>query len=253
MKMNFPQMIEYFNEAIKQAETLRSAAYSSRLQIEQCLELDKLQFNANRFKIQAIEHVNEDHANLFLGYECAIGSVRSELLMWILLKKESPHEAWEQLVSAQIACVDASRAHEGFSHCHIRLETLNQLEKLLFPPQAFLSAGFISDKIDCSICGKTYSKCPHLRGKPYMGQFCELIHRKPRGDHVALVDAPADKRCRVTSFQVREGYKDKLSGEITPYEPGEQFDDDGSLRARSIMMALNRYPYLTLAKKILAE
>lgn len=253
VKMTFQQTVEYFNTEIKRAENFRSAARSSKLQIEQCLALDLLLINAGRFKHQSILHRDENRANLFLGYECAIGSVRSELLMWVLLKRDMPNEAWGQLVAAQTACVDASRAHRGFIHCQQRLEDLNRYEKLLFPPQAFLSAGFISDRLDCSICGSIYAKCPHLRGAPYMGQFCEVNHRNPRGDHVALVDTPADKRCRVTSTQVKEGYQDKLSGEITPYNEGDTFDEEGPLHARTILMALDRYPYLTPANEVLTK
>ncbi|MOA01678.1 hypothetical protein D3C78_1210990 [compost metagenome] len=253
VKINLQQAIEYFNNEIKRAENLRSLARSSKLQIEQCLDLDLLQYNASRFKHESIRHGEEDCANLFLGYECAIGSVRSELLMWILLKRDMPNEAWDQLVAAQMGCIDASRAHSGFIHCGQRLEDLKQHEELLFPPQAFLSAGFISDRLECSICGSVYAKCRHLRGKPYMGQFCEINHRNPQGDHVALVDTPADKRCRVTSIQVKEGYQDKLSGEITPYDEGETFDEEGPLHTRTILMAFDRYPYLTPTDKALAS
>lgn len=253
VKMNLQQAIEYFNEEIKCAENLLSAALSSKLQIEQCLTLDVLLYNAGRFKHESIRRGDEDCANLFLGYECAIGSVRSELLMWILLKRDIPNEAWNQLVAAQMGCIDASRAHKGFIHCQQRLEDLKQYEELLFPPQAFLSAGFISDRLECSICGSLYAKCRHLRGKPYMGQFCEINHLNPRGDHVALVDTPADKRCRVTSIQVKEGYKDKLSGEINPYDEGDTFDEEGPLHARIILMAFDRYPYLTPTDKVLEK
>ena len=134
-----------------------------------------------------------------------------------------------------------------------RLEDLSQYEELLFPPQAFMSAGFISDSLECSICGSPYAKCQHLRGRPYMGRFCEINHRNPRGDHAALVDSPADKRCRVTSIQVREGYQDKLSGEITPYEGNELFDKEGPLNVRTILMATDRYPYLASTGKVLGE
>lgn len=253
VKMTLQGAIEYFNGGIENAETLRCLAKSSKLQLEQCCALDSLQFNATRFKHESIRRADEDCANLFLAYECAIGAVRSELLMWILLKRDMPNEAWDQLVAAQIGCMDASRAHRGFVHCQQRLEDLSQYEELLFPPQAFLSAGFISDSLECSICGSPYAKCQHLRGRPYMGWFCEINHRNPRGDHAALVDFPADKRCRVTSIQVREGYQDKLSGEITPYEGNELFDEEGPLNVRSILMATDRYPYLASTGKVLGE
>lgn len=251
VKMTFQETIEYFNEGIKSAEIFRTLAKSSKLQIEQCYALDLLQINAARFKQASIQRADEDAANMFLAYECAIGAVRSELLMLILLKRDMPNEAWDQLIAAQMGCMDASRAHTGFAHCQQRLEDLNQYEGLVFPPQAFMSVGFLSDSLDCSICDKPYANCEHLRGKPYMGRFCEINHRNPRGDHAALVDIPADKRCRVTSVQVREGHMDKLSGEITPYENNEKYDEEGPLLAQTILMAMHRYPYLTSSGQVL--
>lgn len=253
VKMTLQEAIEYFNGEIEGADTFRRLAKSSHLQLEQCRRLDSLQINATRFKDASIHRADEDCANLFLAYECAIGAVRSELLMWILLKRDMPNEAWDQLVAAQMGCLDASRAHWGFDNCQQRLEDLNKYEELLFPPQSFMSAGFISDRLECSICGTPYAKCPHLRGKPYMGRFCEINYLNLRGDHAALVDSPADKRCRVTSVQVREGYEDKLSGEISPYEGNERFDDEGPLIVRTILIATDRYPYLASTRQVLDE
>ena len=173
--------------------------------------------------------------------------------MSILLKREMPNEAWEQLVAAQMACLDATRAHGGFAHCEQRLRDLENLESQIFPPQVFTSAGFVSDRLDCSICSERYSNCEHLRGKPYMGVFCEVIHRNPRGDHVAVVKVPADKRCRVVSFKTKDGYRDRVSWDITPYEEDELFEEDGPLEAKTIFLALDRYPYLVSTEKILGE
>jgi len=249
--MTLGQAFDYFNAGIAEAETFLCLARSSKLQLEQCLALDLLLYNATRIKHEAVRRGDENDANLFLGFECAIGAVRSELMMWILLKRDMPNEAWDQLVSAQMACLDATRAHTGFADCERRLRDLEQLEGQIFPPQAFMSAGFVSNRLDCSICGERYSKCEHLRGKPYMGQFCEVIHRNPRGDHVALVKIPADKRCRVVSFKTKDGHRDKLSWEITPYRKGEVFKEDDALEVQSILLAVNRYPYLVPTGKIL--
>lgn len=253
VKMTIQQVIEYFNGEIERAENFRCLAKSSQLQLEQCSALDILMQNAIRLKHESIRRVDEDRANLFLGYECVIGTVRSELLMWILLKRDTPNKAWDQLVAAQMGCIDATRAHRGFAHCLQRLDDLKHYEELLFPPQSFMSAGFISDRLDCSICGRIYSKCEHLRGKPYMGEFCEIIHRGITGDHASLVDTPADKRCRVISIQVKDGHKDKISGEITPFEEGEFFDEDGALLMKALLMCTQRYPYLTPSSSVLNE
>lgn len=110
VKMTFKEVIERFNAGIKEAENLLVPARSSKLQVEQCFKLDILLFNATRLKHEAIRWEQENHANIFLGYECAIGAVRSELMMWILLKRDRPNEAWSQLVAAQMACLDAVRA-----------------------------------------------------------------------------------------------------------------------------------------------
>lgn len=251
VKMTLPQVVEHFNKGIEDAEIFLCLARSSALQLEQCLALDLLLYNATRIKHEAVRRNEEDYANLFLGFECSIGAVRSELMMWLLLKRDRPNEAWDRLVAAEMGCLDATRAHQGFSHCAQRLKALEQLEGQLFPPQMFMSAGFVSDRLDCSICGERYSKCRHLRGMPYMGQFCEVIHRNPRGHHVATVKAPADKRCRVVSFKTKDGHRDKMSWEITPYKESEIFEENGPLEAEMIFLALDRYPYLAPTEKVL--
>lgn len=249
--MTFQQVLDYFNAGIEKAQVFLCLARSTRLQFEQCIALDGVLYNAAQIKAEAIRRGKEEDANLFLGFECAIGAVKSELMMWILLKRDMPNEAWDRLVAAQMGCLDATRAHVGFAGCERRLKELEELEGQIFPPQAFMSAGFISDRLDCSICGERYSKCEHLRGKPYMGQFCEVIHRKPRGDHVALVKTPADKRCRVVSIKTKDGHEDKITLEVTPYKEGESFKEDDSLEVNSVFLATDRYPYLASTKAVL--
>jgi len=252
-KMTFEQVINFLNNGIKQAETFLFLTRSSQLQLEQCLALDLLLYNATRFKHEEIHCGEENNANLFLGFECAIGAVRSELMMWILLKRDMPNEAWDQLVAAQMGYLDACRAHRGFAHCDQRREFLEELEDKIFPQQVFISAGFVSERLDCSICDKRYSKCEHLRGKPYLGRFCEVIHRNPRGDHVALVEAPEDKRCRVVSFKTKDGYQDKLSWATTPYNEGESFKEGDQFEAKIYLLSLDRYPYLASTEKVLGS
>lgn len=250
--MTFKQLVDYFNAGIKEAEDFLCLARSSKLQLAQCVTLDLLSYNAKRIKHEAVHRGDENGANLFLGFECAIGAVRSELMMWILLKRDMPNEAWDRLVAAQMGCLDATRAHTGFADCERKLKDLERLEGQIFPPQTFMSAGFVAKRLDCSICGERYSKCEHLRGKAYMGRFCEVIHRDPRGDHVALVETPADKRCRVVSFKTKDGHRDKLSWEITPYEDGEVFEEGEPLEVQTVFLTTDRYPYMVPTEKILS-
>lgn len=251
VKMTLEQVMEGFNIRIREAEVFLRLARASHLQLEQCFALDSLMHNATRLKHEAIRFSRENDANAFLGLECVIGAVRAELMTLILLKRDMPNEAWNRLIAAEMACLDAMRAHIGFSNCSHRLELLKQMEHQFFPQQTFLSAGFVSDRIDCSICGERYSTCKHLRGKAYMGQFCEVIHRNIRADHMALVEIPADKRCRITSFKVKEGHRDKLSWEITPFKDGEAFTEGPALEAQSILLAVDRYPYMASTEEIL--
>lgn len=250
-KMSLPEVIDYFNEGIHEAENFLCLARSSRLQHEQSLALDTLIYNVAKAKHIAITNDDDDLANLFLGFECAIGAIRSELMMYILLKRDEANAAWDCLVAAQMGCVDAIRAHQGFSNCAKRLTDLHGLETLLFPPQAFMSAGFLSSQLDCSICGQPTSQCDHLRGRPYMGQLCEFIHRQPRGDHIALVKVPADKRCRVVSFKTKEGHRDRITWELTPYKELESFSEDETLEVSTIFLALQRFPYMEPTEKVL--
>lgn len=246
-------VIEHFNKTITEGVNHCSPARSRALQQQQCYLLEHLQRNATLNKCKAIELNIENEANLFLGFECIIGAVLCELRMWILLKLDRADQAWDQLISAQMAAMDALRAHEGFSNATIILKRLEDYEEVLFPPQAFVSAGFISKSIECSICNKEYSDCDHLRNKPYMGKFCDVIHRGITGDHIAMVKFPADKRCRFTSYKTPSGHQNKMTLEITEYKDKEEYRDDGTLEAKAIFFALDRYPYFKPTDQVLVD
>ncbi|MFM0356133.1 hypothetical protein PQR12_21770 [Paraburkholderia nemoris] len=244
MTLTLQAIIEKFNVKITESEAYLSPARTTVKQRERCDALEELLNEATSFKRQAIAHGSEDDSNLFLGFECAIGAILCELRMWILLKKDNPNGAWVQLVAAQMGIADAARSHIGFGNLNAKMKRLEEIESIIFPPQTFLSAGFTSGYLECSICGQNYSKCDHLRNKPYMGRLCEVIHRKIRANHLAIVKHPADKRCRIVSTKTALGFKDKLSLKITPYKKGEKYTDDGTLEAQSILMSTNRFPYL---------
>jgi hypothetical protein len=111
-----------------------------------------------------------------------------------------------------------------------KAEHLVAIEKIIFPPQSFVSSGLVVRHQICSICGAEYGGCDHLAGKPYWGRFCCIITRGIEGNHVALVKQPADKGCRVTHFAVEGGSRnkmkwlverdDKVTGETVSGRPG---------------------------------
>lgn len=205
-----------FNDQIKEAEVFLSIARDSTLQRQAVEKLQVLATSVAAEKDGAIKNSNEDYANLLLGCECVAAALIAELRMWLLLKEGKPDAAWDELINAQMVSIDAIRAHPGFAHLSEHNRKLEAIEELVFPSQVFISSGMIAGKQECSICGEEYGDCDHLVGKPYMGKFCNIIARDLSLDHVAIVEHPADKRCRVLHFDVDGGTRNRMSWKIEP-------------------------------------
>lgn len=216
MATALPDSVARFNEVIKEAEILVSIARDSELQRNACNTLQAQAETLANEKSKAVSDQDENLANLLLGCECVNSSILAELNMWLLLKQERPDEAWDQLVIAQDAALAAIRAHDGFSHLIRQFEKLEEIERLVFPPQVFFSSGFIVGNQECSICGSEYGECDHLIGKPYWGRFCYITARNVVGDHISIVTHPADKRCRAMFFSVEGGNRSRMTWRVTP-------------------------------------
>ena len=215
--------IENFNMAIKNAEVFLFITRDSELQHSAIEDLKRLKDQMTALKTDAVDQRNENLANTLLGYECVVEALVAELEMWILLKQEDPNAAWDKLVTAQSASCGAIRAHEGFSHLVQHCQRLDDIERLIFPPQVFFSVGMLIKCQECSICGHEYEDCEHLKGRPYMGQFCGVIVREvTQLDHVAVVDHPADKRCRVTEFTAERGVRDRMTWRVRRDQDSQQ-------------------------------
>lgn len=63
VRMPLNQLIDHFNNGITDAENFCFLARSSSLQLEQCLALDLLLYNATLNKHEAVRRGEEDHAN----------------------------------------------------------------------------------------------------------------------------------------------------------------------------------------------
>ncbi len=218
MTPNLPDVVAAFNSMVKEVESLLSIARSGELQREACKKIDTQAETLALEKANAITARDEDLTNLLLGCQCVNTSLLAELRMYLLLKEEKPDDAWDQLVLAQDCAIDATRAHPGFAHLAHHSAKLEAIEKLVFPPQIFISSGFLAGNQECSICGAEYGECDHLLGKPYMGKFCYIIAKNLSVDHVSIVDLPADKRCRVRSFSVEGGSRNRMTWLITQGE-----------------------------------
>jgi hypothetical protein len=208
------QQIDQFNTTIEYCENFCVITRGSELQEEACVKLRALISDCEKLKPIAVEAGDEDFANLLLGFQCVATCLRAEIQMWLLLKQEKPDDAWDRLVTAQMAAIDAARAHQGFSHLEKQAQRLIEIEKLVFPPQVFVSTGFIVRKQECLICGNEYEECEHLIGKPYFGRFCHIIARDIEPNHVAIVRQPAEKSCRIVKFSTEGGQRNRMTWRV---------------------------------------
>lgn len=200
-------------ELLNECERFAYMCRSSRLQRECADQLKSMLKRASQTKKEAIEAMSEDCANEILAYECMLDAFVNEFQMYIALKESDPNKAWTHLVNSQMAARCAIKAHSvGATMESHFIPRLNDLERLLFPKQAFMSVGFVSEGCECSICERPYGECDHIQGRPYMGRMCAGVVKKAELDHVSIVDSPADKRCRVHAFTDRNGLSvDSLS------------------------------------------
>ncbi len=214
------------NACIEEIEVLNNIARDSQLQREACESLNDIAGRVAELKTEAIQSGDEDTANLLLGFECVIKFLKAEIMMWLLLKSDQPDEAWRLLIDAQRAAGDAVRSHQGFQHLRAHVERLHEVEKLVFPPQVFTSIGIVVRCRRCSICGEEYGECAHLVGMPYMGRICHtIITELERIDHVAIVSEPANKNCRITSFSVPGGVRNRMTWKIHPCPDGTESEE----------------------------
>lgn len=215
---DLPPFIASFDTLVERSENMLSIARGRELQEQACSELTDALTAIAAEKQRAIKAADENYANMLLGCECVARALMAEIRMWMLLKTEEPDAAWDQLVAAQMASVDAVRAHAVFTHLQRHVQRLEAIERLVFPPQVFISSGFVVNSQECSVCGSEYEECDHLLGKPYMGKFCYITARDLEIDHVSIVNYPADKRCRVQRFGDEGGQRNRMTWRIEPNE-----------------------------------
>jgi hypothetical protein len=168
-------------------------------------------------KREAIRAGYENFANLCLGIEYLGSALYSEISMWLLLKEGNPDAAWDDLVAAQTALCNAMKSHSNFHNLEEQVERLDNIEWLVFPPQMFFSMGVIARSKICSICQRAYEECEHIAGHPYWGELCGTIVEDIEANHVAIVSSPANKLCRIVSFQEDGGgRRNKMTWKLEP-------------------------------------
>ena len=229
MSDELPPLIVRFNEVIEEALPFRFITRSAEQQIVAIQKLYQFSLELRDEKSAAIESRDEEYANLILACESVLNGLAAEIQMCILLKEGDPDAAWDKLVEAQESCKFALRAHGGFGQLVNHIRRLDAVEHLLFPPQTFMSPGFVVLSYKCSVCEENYEGCEHIVRQPYMGKFCSIIVEEMKIDHVSIVDDPADRRARVMFVKVEGGLRNQMTWEI---DPRPESDIDGNLRAK---------------------
>lgn len=233
MNVPTPALVIEFNKIVNECAIFRFITRDSELQREACAKLEDLLARIEAEKDFSKDSDDEEYANLLLGCECVAKALMSEIRMWLLLKEGRPDEAWEALVGTQSSLSAATRAHDGFAHLDANIRRLDAIESLIFPPQVFLSSSMIVKSQICSICGGEYEDCEHVKGRPYMGKFCVVSLIPSAVDHVAFVDNPANKRCRILKLSAEGGSRNCMTWLIEPSEDSKE--PSGNLTAEAIL------------------
>lgn len=222
-------IVEDYNRVLEEVEPLLFIVRDSGLQRSAIEALSAFTDRTDQARFAAMLAQDEPRANHLLGFRSAARSLVRELEMYLSLKGDKPEEAWKALILAQNELGAAARAHPTFHYLVAKAQHLRDLEKAFFPPQVFMSAGMIVREQHCSLCNDLYEKCNHVAGRAYMGRFCSILIKQASLDHIAVVDEPADRLCRVTSFRVPGGTRNRMTWIVTADEEGA--DGSGGMRA----------------------
>lgn len=237
MNSEISERIEKFNEIVSEARPFLLITRGSELQQTMISRLTTFLEVLTSWKSEAVTQQDEGLANLFLGIECIVESLIAELNMWVMLKNDKPDEAWSKLIAAQTAITHALRAHDGFPSLENEARRLEAIEKIIFPPQTFFSAGLIVSKSICSICDLDYEDCLHIVGKAYWGEFCFRRLKEFEPNHIAIVENPASKECRATHISVEGGKRNQMTWRVEPSASADKSTEEkGGLVVSGIIM-----------------
>jgi hypothetical protein len=223
------QLADRFQQIADEAQTMTFMPRAIELQRGAVERVDEFIEVLAAHRASAIAAADEESANAMLATELSLRTVREELGMWITLKENRPEDAWNHLISAQDLCASALtiRAQIGMPSQGLQNleEKLLVIERVVFPPQVFMSVGGRAKYRECSICHSDYEECGHVKGRAYMGETCHVILAECELEEVSLVDDPADKRCRVTHFSNQGQSRNRMTWRLE--------DPPGSLPALS--------------------
>jgi hypothetical protein len=235
MPKTIHDIAEDFSQRVTAAENLLYLTRDAGLQRESLTELRIYYDEVESYRASAEAALAEHPANILLGFKSVVSALAEELNLYLFLKADQPDAAWDALIRAQAGVDAALRAHKSFAYLAAKVRRLRDLESCLFPPIQFLSAGLIVRRQECSICHDDYAACDHLAGRPYCGRFCYVVLRDVEPDHVALVEEPANRHCRVVAFSVPGGRKNVMTWRVVSNSEGEPQAPEDHFVAESVI------------------
>lgn len=195
-------LIKVFNEIAAIAQRKAYITVGIEIQKEEIQTLKTYQDELNELKKEFIKMNLDNEANLVYCINSSLLALQYELQMLVNIKEDKMDEAWGNLVNAQVTYGTVARNYPfQFQASNGYMERLASYEKLLFPDLYFQSAGGLIRKSHCSICGESFSKCDHIKGKLYMGELCCRIITEMDLEEVSFVENPANKHCRVLTIE----------------------------------------------------
>ena len=72
-----------------------------------------------------------------------------------------------------------------------------------------------------------------------MGEFCNCILGDIQGDHVAIVKEPANKQCRVVSFNVEGGKRNRMTWRVEPSPIHNPHPEEKGLMVDGVMLTMS--------------
>lgn len=195
-------LIKQFNEIAAISQKKAFITIGIEIQEDEIKTLESYREELKVLKKGFVDRNLENEANLIYCIDNSLLALQYELEMLVNIKKDNMHEAWGNLVNAQVTygAVLSNYPFELDSE-NGYMERLISYEKLLFPYLYFQSAGGIIIKSHCSICHQSLSKCDHIKGKLYMGEMCCRIITEMKLEEVSLVENPANKHCRILAIK----------------------------------------------------
>jgi hypothetical protein len=210
------------SEIVSNGRKVCYASCCSDLQTQEQHRQHNLHQQLNSYRLEAIASQNEEVANAAFLMQEIVSCLLHSLQMWLLIKNEEMTDAWNELVEAQDSLQLVLRfiQTEEIQDWYMRLLAL---EKLLFPPQQFVSISHSFGRAQCNICMAVYGDCDHVAGQLYMGQLCvkQLRDCGPMR-HIAIVDSPRDKGCRWTEIKLDGFTQCTLTLRLRACADGEQ-------------------------------